>query len=163
MQEIYEEIKTPYKYGVVFKHPDPSYYVDSPTLFRMNGQWYMTYIVFDGKGYETWLAVSEDILNWETKGKILSFTPGTWDASQKAGYLSLVDITWGGSYQPEMLDNRYWMSYLGGATEGYETGILGVGMAYTERLSEANEWERLESAVLLPEDQDARWFENAVI
>lgn len=34
----------------------------------------MTYIVFDGQGYETWLAKSKDLLNWETQGRIMTFT-----------------------------------------------------------------------------------------
>jgi len=62
--------------------------VDSPTIFRKNDVWYMTYIVFDGQGYETWLSESDDLLNWESKGKILSFTENTWDANQKARYES---------------------------------------------------------------------------
>ena len=44
----------------------------------------MTYIVFDGQGYETWLASSEDLLHWESKGKLLSFTENTWDPLPKS-------------------------------------------------------------------------------
>lgn len=163
MQEIYREIQTPYKYGVVYKHPDPEKKVDSPTIFRHDGRWHMTYIVFDGQGYETWLAESENLLDWTTKGRLLSFTENTWDANQKAGYLSLVDIAWGGSYEVETFQGRYWMSYLGGATEGYEAGTLGVGMASAADLTGAQEWARLEQPVLLPGDADARWFENLTI
>ncbi len=47
--------------------------IDSPTIFRKNDTWYMTYIVFDGQGYETWLAESDDLLHWGPKGKLLSF------------------------------------------------------------------------------------------
>lgn len=50
MAQVFNEIKTPYKYGVVFKHPDANKLMDSPTIFKKNGVWYMTYIVFDGKG-----------------------------------------------------------------------------------------------------------------
>ena len=77
MEKIFNEIKTPYKYGIVFKHHDSTKLTDSPTIYRENGVWYMTYIVFDGRGYETWLAESVNLLNWKTKGKILSFTEGT--------------------------------------------------------------------------------------
>ena len=91
MEKIYQEIQTPYKYGIVFKHRDSTKLIDSPTIFRKKGRWYMTYIVFDGQGYETWLAQSEDLLHWQEKGRILSFTEKTWDANQKAGYLALVD------------------------------------------------------------------------
>ena len=94
MEEIYNEVKTPFKYGIVLEHPDSTVLMDSPTIFREKGVWYMTYILFDGKGYETWIAESVDLLHWKTKGKILSFTENTWDANQKAGYLSLVDFNW---------------------------------------------------------------------
>jgi len=160
MTSIYHEIKTPYKYGVVLKHPDSTKMVDSPTIFRHNGRWYMSYIVFDGQGYETWLANSDDLLSWESNGKVLSFTENTWDANQKAGYMALVDINWGGSYEVQPYDGRYWMSYLGGATQGYEKGTLAVGMAYTQRINPPVDWKRIEEPVLQPDDQGARWFEK---
>ena len=163
MKKIYNEIKTPYKYGVVFKHPDSTKKVDSPTIFRKDEAWYMTYIVFDGQGYETWLAQSNNLLEWEVKGKIMSFTSGTWDGNQKAGYVSLVDIEWGGSYEPEQFQGKYWMSYLGGPTGGYESGILSVGMASSSELTKVKEWERMKKPILSPNDEDVRWFENHTI
>ncbi len=163
MENIYEEIKTPYKYGYVFKHPDSTKMVDSPTIFRKNNTWYMSYIVFDGKGYETWLAQSDNLLDWGIVGKIMSFSQDTWDENQKAGYVSLVDIEWGGSYEPEQFQDRYWMSYLGGSTSGYEAGTLSVGLAYTDNLTEAKEWKRYKKPIITPKDDDARWFENKTI
>ncbi len=163
MKRIYNEIRTLHKFGVVLKHEGNTKMVDSPTVFRKDGRWYMTYIVFDGHGYETWLATSNDLLRWKTQGRILSFTGKTWDARQKAGYMSLVDIEWGGSYEPEHYLDRYWMSYLGGGEKGYEAGKLSVGMAFTKNISEAHEWDRLDHPVLSPADQDARWFENGTI
>ncbi|SEJ62365.1 hypothetical protein SAMN05192553_106141 [Cyclobacterium xiamenense] len=160
MQEVYERIKTPYKYGVVFQHSDTTKLVDSPTVFRYDDQWYMSYIVFDGTGYETWLAKSSNLLDWEELGKLLSFTKDTWDANQKAGYLALVDTEWGAGNEVHRHAGTYWMSYLGGATAGYEAGTLGVGMAKSENLVLAEEWERITSPVLLPGDSPARWFEN---
>ena len=68
MEGIYNEIKTPFKYGIVFQHPDSDKKIDSPTIFRENDMWYMTYIVFDGQGYETWLAKSDDLLDWKSMG-----------------------------------------------------------------------------------------------
>lgn len=160
MDSVYQEIQTPHKYGIVLKHPDTTKMVDSPTIFRQDNSWYMSYIVFDGQGYETWLAQSEDLLHWETLGKLLSFTKNTWDANQKAGYMALVDIDWGGTYEMSPHKGKYWLSYLGGATEGYEKGMLGVGMAHQTAPNKAMEWERLAEPVLLPEDDNARWFET---
>jgi predicted GH43/DUF377 family glycosyl hydrolase len=163
MEQVFNEINTPYKYGIVFKHPDANKLMDSPTIFKKNGVWYMTYIVFDGKGYETWMAESKDLLHWKSLGKILSFSKDTWDANQKAGYMSLVDINWGGSYKVEKFQHKYWMSYLGGNTIGYEAGVLGVGIANNSTLTKPVEWQTLTTPILQPKDIDARWFENKTI
>lgn len=163
MQSVFEEVKTPYKYGVVFRHPDSTKMIDSPTVFRENDLWYMTYIVFDGQGYETWIAESADLLSWESKGRIMSFTNDTWDANQKAGYVSLVNTEWGGDYSVEKYQNKYWMTYLGGNSTGYEAGTLKIGLAYTENLTAATEWSRSETTLFSPDDVDVRWFENKTI
>ncbi len=163
LERIYAEVQTPIKYGIVFQHPDSTKLIDSPTIFRSGNTWYMSYIVFDGKGYETWLAESKDLLLWVSKGRILSFTQNSWDANQKAGYMALVDINWGGSYEPRLFEGKYWLSYLGGATEGYEAGVLGVGMATSTTVQSPIEWQRIPKPVLLPGDKDARWFEKGTI
>ena len=163
MQQVYDEIKTPYKYGLVLTLAEDNKMVDSPSIFRHGEAWYMTYIVYDGRGYETWITQSRDLLHWTTLGRIMSFTVDTWDANQKAGYIALQDYTWGGSYQVEKYRGKYWMSYLGGASEGYEAGILGIGMAYSDDLTEVKEWQRLQRPVMLPGDDDARWYDDATI
>lgn len=163
MQTVFEEIKTPFKYGVVFQHPDTTKLIDSPTIFREGDSWHMTYIVFDGQGYETWLAESKDLLHWESKGKILSFTENTWDANQKAGYVSLVNYDWGGNYNVEKFKESYWMTYLGGTTTGYEAGVLKIGLASSRTLTKVQSWNTNNKPILSPEDSDARWFENKTI
>lgn len=163
MQRVYETVKTPYKYGVVFSHPDSTKMMDSPSIFCWNDRWYMTYIIFDGRGYETWLAESDDLLGWTSRGRILSFTDAGWDANQKAGYMALLDPKWGGSYRPDMFENRYWMSYLGGAVTGYEAGRLGTGIASTGDPSSAIEWIRHPSPVLAANDTASRWYDNSTI
>ena len=131
LQHIYETVQTPYKYGLIMV-PEPGKMVDSPSVFCLHGDWYMTYICFDGRGYETWLAESDDLLHWHTLGKLMSFSDEGWDADQKAGYLALQDYRWGGSYAPRKYRGKYWMSYLGGDTHGYEAGALGVGIAWAD-------------------------------
>ena len=96
MQKIYEEVKTPYKYGLVLIPENNSKKVDCPSVFRKGAHWYMTYVVFNGRGYETWLAKSDDLLHWKSLGQALSFSDSTdWDANQKAGYIALQDFKWG--------------------------------------------------------------------
>lgn len=163
MQHIFEEVKTPYKYGMVIPQPDKGRMVDSPTVFRKGGVWYMTYIIFDGKGYETWLSKSDNLLQWTSLGRIMSFTENTWDATQKAGYVALIDIEWGGSYEAEKFQDQYWLSYLGGSEKGYEAGRLGIGIATTPDLSKPNEVSRLPKPVLSAIDNDARWYDDQTI
>src|ERR1044071_1096384 len=163
MQEIYRQVKTPYKYGLVLVPPDDSQKMDCPTVFRKGSMWYMTYIIFGGRGYETWLAKSNDLLHWQNRGRIMSFSKDTtvWDASQKAGYNALGDYKWGGSYELSKYNGKYWMSYFGGNTTGYEAGLLSLGMAYTAKdPSIVHEWQRLDKPILMSTDKDVRWWEN---
>ncbi|MBV5313140.1 MAG: hypothetical protein JZU47_07570 [Prolixibacteraceae bacterium] len=163
MQRIYQEVKTPFKYGLVLVPEDSKKMVDSPSIFREGKNWYMSYIVFDGKGYETWLAKSTDLLHWETLGKLLSFTENTWDANQKAGYIALQDYRWGGTYEVEKYAGKFWMSYLGGATEGYEAGTLGIGIASSEVLNKPTEWQTAGHPVISVKDTDTRWYDHETI
>ena len=162
MQKIYEEVKTPYKYGLVITPADDSKKIDCPSVFRKGKYWYMSYIVFDGRGYETWLAKSKNLLDWKTLGRIMSFSDTTdWDNNQKAGYIALQDTKWGGSYGLKKFQDKYWLSYIGGKDRGYEAGPLAIGIASTSGdITKPHEWDRLHKPVLTATDPDARWWEN---
>lgn len=163
MQKVYEEVKTPYKYGLVMAPQNDSVKMDCPTVFRRNNNWYMSYIVFNGRGYETWLAESKDLLNWNTLGRMMSFSADTtqWDSQQKAGYMALEDYTWGGSYRIRRYKRKHWMSYFGGSARGYEAGDLSLGIAYTKKdITRPHEWKRLPQPILTAKDKDVRWWEN---
>ncbi|MDR1631957.1 MAG: DUF4981 domain-containing protein [Dysgonamonadaceae bacterium] len=170
MQSVYDEIKTPYKYGLVLAPSDNRRKIDCPTIFRKKDKWYMSYLVYDGKsgtdgrGYETWLAQSDDLLHWTTLGRILSFPEegsGRWDENQRAGYIALIDYQWGGTYETQKFDGKYWMSGFGGAGRGYEQGMLHVSMAFTSGdITHAHEWQTLDKPVLSPLDEDRGWWEN---
>lgn len=159
MQNLYEEIETPYKYGVVLKG-EGGRKVDCPSVFRHGDRWYMVYITFDGTGYETLLAVSENLLEWKPLGKILPFRENTWDALQAGGYIALQDHRWGGSYELGRHDRKYWMSYLGGHLAGYETDPMMIGMAWTREPSKPEPWTRLDAPVLTREQPDCRPWEK---
>ncbi len=163
MNAIYNEVKTPHKYGLVMIPKDDGQKMDCPTVFRKGMSWYMTYLIFGGRGYETWLAKSADLLNWENMGRLMSFSSDTtvWDASQKAGYNALTNTQWGGNYELGKYDGKYWMSYFGGNQTGYEAGLLSVGMAYTTKdPATVHEWQRLPKPILTSNDADTRWWEN---
>ncbi len=159
MKSIYEEVKTPYKYGIILKGRNNSK-IDCPSVFRFDHKWYMTYIIFDGNGYETAIAESDNLLNWKPLGKILRFQPGRWDENQVAGYIALQDYNWGGSYNLQKYDNKYWMSYIGGALKGYETDPLSIGIAWTNNPTKPIEWNRLREPVLSRDQPDVRDFEK---
>ena len=159
MQRVYEKAKTPFKYGIILKG-EAGRKVDCPSVFRQAGKWYMVYIIFDGDGYETALAESDDLLHWEPTGKVLPFRKTGWDAMQAAGYIALQDSTWGGSYELGTHAGRYWMSYLGGALRGYETDPLAVGMAWTHDPTQPAPWQRLDAPVLSRDQEDVRAWES---
>lgn len=170
MQKVYEEVKTPYKYGMVIVPSDNSHKIDCPTVFRYNDKWYMTYVIYDGKGakdgrgYETWLSESDDLLHWNTLGRVLSFRDGTWDMCQRGGFPALADMQWGGSYELQPYKGKYWMTYIGGKGPGYEaiSAPLNIGLAWTdeESLPFAHEWNSKKTPILSIDDKDVQWWEK---
>src|SRR4051812_33952883 len=65
MQRVYEEVKTPFKYGIVVR-PGDGELVDCPSVFRFGGKWFMVYVAAKDKiGYQTFLAESTDLLSWK--------------------------------------------------------------------------------------------------
>jgi predicted GH43/DUF377 family glycosyl hydrolase len=165
MNRIYEEVKTPYKYGLVLTGANTDKMTDCPTIIRSGGKWYMYYFVFDGRGYETWIAESNNLLDWITTDRVLSFSDTEdWDSNQKGGYIALPNTEWGGDYALRQYDDKYWMSYLGGSTKGYEKGLLSIGIAYTDSdPTQPHEWQRSDKPVLASVDEDTSWWDNIKI
>jgi predicted GH43/DUF377 family glycosyl hydrolase len=61
-------------------------------------------------------------------------------------------------------DGRYWLSYLGGADQGYETDPLAIGLASTDDPTAVRAWTRLpENPVLSPAQPDTRDFEHTTL
>jgi len=164
MQQVYDEVKTPFKYGVVIRG-ETNQYVDSPSVFRHDGQWYMIYVAITHEvGYETFLARSKDLLHWEKMGKILSFPQDGWDRWQRAGGIALCDPTWGGSCKLQTYKGKYWMSYIGGRLQGYETDPLAIGIAWSKAPDKVREWTPLQNNPVLSRDQpDVRAFEKETL
>ena len=164
MREVYETVDAPYRHGLVLA-PEKGEMFDNPCVFRHGDRWCMMYIRFDGKGYETHLAESDDLLRWRKRGCIFRRgEKGAWDASQADGWPCLLDPDWNGPNTLRAFDGRYWMMYLGGAFEGYETDPLSTGVAWTDDPSAAKPWTRYAgNPVLRPSDPDARAFERKTI
>jgi len=179
MQHIYEEVRTPYKYGLFVAPTDNYHKFDCPTVFRQDGKWLMTYVCYDGKdgtdgrGYETWLAQSDDLLHWQTLGRILALPQQSqaaqkpqktlWDENQRGGFPALIDWTWGGSYEMKEYKGRHWMTYIGGHGTGYEAvrEPLNIGLAWTSGdIAQAQQWHTSKKPLLSVNDKDAQWWEK---
>jgi len=169
MQRIYQEVRTPYKYGMVVAPTDNYHKIDCPTVFQQDGKWYMTYVVYngkeglDGRGYETWLAESDDLLHWQTKGRLLSYKDEGWDMNQRGGFPALIDWTWGGSYGIAKYKKNYWMTYIGGHGTGYEAvrEPLNIGLAWTNGdITQSHEWQSDDKPLISIDDKDAQWWEK---
>ncbi|GMU20672.1 MAG: hypothetical protein AMXMBFR13_07690 [Phycisphaerae bacterium] len=123
----------------------------------------MLYICMNEVGYETHLARSDDLLNWIPLGKVLPFSKQGWDAWQASAGVALQDPTWGGSYALETFAGKYWLSYLGGALQGYETDPLAIGLAWTTT-PDRTIWTHLpENPVLTRDQPDVRPFEKVTL
>lgn len=159
MSEVYEKLKTPYKYGAVCIRDDE--FTDSPSVFRLNGKWYMMYLTIskdcDTSGYSTWLSESDDLVNWKPMFSVLERNGGNnWDSKQIAGYLGLTDIEWGRNNEPGKVKGSYLVSYLGGNFDGYEPVPLHIGLAYTNNLFDPKSYSRINHPILSPFDDDCR-------
>ena len=174
MQRIYDEVQTPYKYGMVVAPTDEGHKIDCPTVYREGDRWYMTYVVYngsggtDGRGYTTWLAESSDLLHWSTLGCILDYKQSGWDMNQRGGFPSLIDWQWDGTYRMSPYKGKYWMTYIGGEGTGYEgvNAPLFIGQAWTRQASAAlttpHEWQSADKPLMHINDKDAQWWEKLI-
>ena len=107
--------------------------VDCPNVFTHNGKFYMIHVGFDGTGYQTALAQSDDLIHWETKGVILPRGGNmAWDSVGMAGTSILIDKDLYGSNHLKKWNGKYWLLYHAYPGEGYEAGSAEMGLAWTE-------------------------------
>ena len=133
MQRVYDEVKTPYKYGIVLRPADgrerrlpqrvPLRRQVVHALRRHQEQGRLRNV----SGRERRLAHLEAARQECCR---LRTTAGT--AGRPTAALRWWIPTWGGSAELQTFDGKYWMSYFGGAKQGYETDPLSIGMAWTD-------------------------------
>ena len=161
--EIYNQIKTPYKYGAVLKLEGRK--TDSPVVFKMDGKYYMSFISIDNacrEGYTTHIAESDDLLNWRRIGDVLT-EAGEWDSAQSGGYAQLQDNLFGGGNELMKVDGKYLFAYIGGNLKGYETDPLSMGLATTDNVLNFDGYKKLPAPALSGGDADAREGETLTI
>ena len=163
LQEIYEQLKVPYKVGAIIKQEGRL--IDSPIVFKVDEKYYMTYVSIDSEckgGYITHLATSDDLLHWDTLGEI-AFKRDEWDCAQLSAYAQLQDINFGGTNELLKIDNKYLLAYIGGSKYGYETDPLSMGIATTEDLLDLNGYFKYAKPIFSGSDVDARKGETLTI
>ena len=95
---------------------------EDPRVVEINGTYYMTYTGYNnadgvGTGHrdaQLCLATSADLIHWVRQGVILPAYRGTWN----------VGWTKSGAILPERINGKYWMYYLGDASDS--DGKIGV-------------------------------------
>ncbi len=166
MNKIYEAVKTPYKRGAVVKFDDSK--ADSPTVFKYNGKWYMYFVRISNdegnSGYETHMASSCNLLDWVYEGVILHRTDDdSWDSRQRGGYAAFVDNDFDGTNEIQKVNGKYYMVYLGGCLDGYETDPLSMGLAWSDDPTDSKLFATSPKPILSPKDADAREQETLTI
>lgn len=134
-----------------------SHAVDCPFVFRHNDHFYMMYVGFDGTGYQTALARSDDLLNWQHVSTILARNEegNGWDSRNIAGTWIMRDNDMHSPGHLKKWNGKYWLAYHSYPGDGYEAGSAKIGLAWTEDESLLS-WNRLEDPILVPED-GAEW------
>ena len=81
--------------------------VEDPRLVEIDGVYYLTYTGYNNRDAQLCLAVSRDLLHWERKGILLPAYKGNWNAGW----------TKSGAILKEKLQGKYWMYWLGTASD----------------------------------------------
>ena len=136
---------------------------DAPLVWRMGQEWRMFYVGFDGRGYQTGLMVSDDLVHWRSRGLAMSFgKPGAFDHG---------GVTFGGllfaSYDikgPRTLKRhagKYWALYGCYPKQGgYEIRPGAEGLAWSE---DGETWQRAdEERPILSIEGAAAWEKDCI-
>ncbi|GMQ57975.1 hypothetical protein AN1V17_23700 [Vallitalea sediminicola] len=145
--------KTPYKLNKPIltgsgKEGEFDYHaVDCPFVFFHQNLFHMLYIGFDGIGYQTALAVSEDLIRWKTKGVVLAREEHVgWDQTGAAGTWIIKNDNLNELPILKKVNNKYWMIYHSYPRTGYEAGAAEMGLAWCED-EDLMEWHRLPNPI----------------
>jgi predicted GH43/DUF377 family glycosyl hydrolase len=154
-EPVPRELATPHKVGRLVIAPSAeagafdSQGADVPFVFRHDGMFYMTYVGFDGEGYQTGLAVSSNLLDWRKEGVILPR-----DARHPVLRYNAA-LTWilreNDVFSPGRLRKvrgRYLGVYHAYPKPGYEEGPAVIGLCWSRDLKN---WE-VEEPCLRPDD-----------
>ncbi|PYR72052.1 MAG: glycosidase [Acidobacteria bacterium] len=107
--------------------------IEDPRLVQFGRTYYLTYTGYNKKDAQLCLASSRDLLHWDRLGVILPASKGRWN----------VGWTKAGAIVPEQIDGKYWMYYLGTASDHTDQ----MGLASSQDLVH---WRDATDAPVLP-------------
>lgn len=133
--------RTPYKYPeLVFKATGKKgdfdeRAVDDPIVFRANGRFHMLYIGFDGTGYQTGLAGSDDLLHWTREALVGPRDPASAYTKYNLAISSILrDKNLHGTGEALKVDGQYLAAWNAYPSAGYEEGAAVIGLARSHDL-----------------------------
>jgi hypothetical protein len=127
--------------------------VDCPFVFSANGRFYMTYVGFDGTGYQTGLAQSHDLVTWRRVKLILPRDPSSAYTRFNVAMMCILRDPALESEAPLIkVDGRYLGAWHAYPSAGYEQGPAVIGLAWSEDLLN---W-KVGAPILTP-DPHAAW------
>jgi len=156
--ELLPRLRTPHKHAELVV---PASYtqgafdalaVDAPFVFSHDGRYYMTYIGFDGIGYRTGLASSEDLVAWKKEGMLLDRGgPGSITEFNIALTWIVRENELFGPGTLKKINGRFLGTYHAYPKPGYETGPAVIGLCWSDDLKQ---W-TLDAPCLHASDPDA--------
>ncbi len=154
-----ESIRTPHKHeplvlAASYREGEfDSHAVDCAFPFVHGGKYWMTYVGWDGVGYQTGLASSDDLLNWTKEGLLLGRGPrGSVTEYNMALTCIMRDNELFSSGTLKQVDGRYVGTYHAYPEPGYEAGPAVIGLCFSDDL---RSWE-VQSPMLEP-DASCAW------
>jgi predicted GH43/DUF377 family glycosyl hydrolase len=151
--------RTPYKYGKLVLERSGAAgnfderSVDCPFVFFANGRYHMTYIGYDGTGYQTGLAQSDDLVNWNDRELILARDPASSITRYNIAMMCILrNDALHASGTLRKVNGRYLGAWHAYPNPGYEAGPAVIGLAWSDDL---HHWE-LTAPILTP-DPAAAW------
>jgi hypothetical protein len=133
--------RTPYKYpDLVLKATGnkgdfDAQSVDDPIVFRANGRFHMLYIGFDGTGYQTGLATSDDLLQWKREALVGPRDPTSTYTKYNLAISSILrDKNLHGAGQALKVNGEYLAAWNAYPSAGYEEGAAVIGLAHSRDL-----------------------------
>ncbi|HOV21539.1 MAG TPA: hypothetical protein P5150_00220 [Candidatus Ratteibacteria bacterium] len=167
MKKAIQDLLTPYKLGIPILEPTGKEgdfdkdMVDCPFIFWYEHKFYMCYIGFDGQGYRSGLASSDELINWKRERMILDWgEKGRFDSYGAAALSILLENNQLGELPiPMKWQGKYWATYTGYPEKGYEKGPGSVGIVYSDNLIN---WEKADfNPVMVPSD-GMKWEQGGI-